>query len=173
MSGLDVFGKDGGEAFDIVAEVVFLKDALAAIHGEVGAEAVVVDEGGECVDERGEIGWGDEQAFDAVANQFGDAGNCGGDAGNAHGQGFHEDDGKALGKAGQAEDVGLGVDGADAVLVDGAFEEDAVSEVDASRVGAEVGLIGAAAGEAKTDIAALVEELMKGVDEEVLAFGGG
>jgi hypothetical protein len=121
-SGLDVFGEDRGEIFDVGSEVVQLEDAFAAVHGDGGAEDLVVDEGGEGMYQGVEIGRGDEQAFDAVAHQFGDAGDRGGDARDAHGKGFHEHNRKALSEAGQAEDVGLRVEGSDAVLIDGAFE---------------------------------------------------
>lgn len=150
-----------------------LEDAFAAIHGHGGAEGIVVNEGGECADECVEIGGRNEEALDAIADQLGDAGDLGGDARDAHGHGFHEDDWQALGEAGQAEEIGLGVDGADAVLIDGAFKDDMIGEVKALGLGAEGGFVGAVASKAQADIVALVEKLAESVEEKVLAFGGG
>jgi hypothetical protein len=137
-----------------------------------GAETIVVDEGGEGVDERVEIGGRNEQAFNAVADEFGDAGDRSGDARDAHGHGFHENHWKALSEAGQAEEIGLRVDGTDAVLIDCAFEDDAIGEVEAFGLGAEGGFVGAVAGEAQADVVALVEELAKSVDERCWPLAG-
>ena len=171
--GFDVFGEDGCELFDVGAEIVLREDALAAVDCDAGAECIVVNESGERMNERVEVGGWDEQTIDAVSDQFRNAGDGGCDAGNLHGHGFHEDNGKALSEAGQAEDVGLRVDGADAVLIDGAFEDDVAGEIEASRVCAEGGFVGAVAGQAETDIATLVEELTERIEEQVLAFRGG
>ena len=172
-SGIDVLGKDGSELLNVGAQVELIEDAFAAILGHVGTQPVVFDERFESHDERVEIGRGDEDALDAIRDEFGVAGDRGGDAWDAHRQGFHEDHGKAFSEAGQAKQIGLGIDGADTVLIDGAFEDDAVGEVEALGLSAEGGLVGAVAGQAQTDIATLGNKAAQGIDEEMLAFGRG
>ena len=100
----DEFGKDAGQAGDILFEVVVLENPFTAVFGNFLAEFLVVHQPAERGDQGFQVAGRHQQPVVSVADYLRNAGNVGGQAGDLHGHGLHEHHRQPLGKSGNGKD---------------------------------------------------------------------